>query len=314
MRIAVFGTGGVGGYFGGRLAQAGESVVFIARGAHLAAMRARGLRVESVGGDFHLSPVEATDDPARAGAVDAVLVCVKAWQVGEAARALVPMLRAVSFVVPLEHGVEAADELAAVVGPQRVVGGLCRIVSYLAGPGHIRHAGAVPRVEFGERDRRPSGRVAALRAAFERCAGVSVGTPADIEVALWEKFLFIAPFSAVAAAARMPAGVVRTVPQTRRLLEAAVREARAVAAARGVALPEDVVARTLAYVDGLPEDATASMQRDLVEGRPSELEAQTGTIVRLGRERGVAVPVNEFLYACLLPSENAARARAAPRT
>jgi 2-dehydropantoate 2-reductase len=311
MRIAVFGAGGVGGYFGARLAQAGEDVVFIARGAHLQAMRARGLRVDSVAGDFSLPAVQATDAPAAAGAVDVVLVCVKAWQVPEAARALVPMLRADSFVVPLENGVAAADELAAVVGAPRVVGGLCRIVSYLAGPGHIRHAGAVPRVEIGERDRGKSARVEALRAAFERCAGISVGTPADIEVALWEKFLFIAPFSAVAAAARQPAGVVRTVPETRRLLEEAVREARAVAASGGVALPDDVVARTLAYVDGLPDDATASMQRDLQEGRPSELEAQTGTIVRLGRARGVAVPVNEFLYACLLPAERAARARAA---
>jgi 2-dehydropantoate 2-reductase len=209
----------------------------------------------------------------------------------------------------MENGVEAADQLAAVVGGERVVGGLCRIVSYVAGPGHIRHAGAVPRVEFGERDRRSSARVAALKSAFERCTGVSVGTPPDIEVALWEKFLFIAPFSAVAAVARMPAGVVRTVPATRRLLEAAMREVLALARVRGAALSEDAVARTLAYVDGLPEDATASMQRDILEGRPSELDAQTGTIVRLGREAGIAVPVNEFLYASLLPAELEARNR-----
>jgi 2-dehydropantoate 2-reductase len=310
MRIAVFGAGGVGGYFGGRLAQAGEPVVFIARGAHLQALRARGLRVESVAGDFTVSPVVATDDPAAAGTVDAVLVCVKAWQVPEAARALVPMLREDSFVVPLENGVDAADQLAAVVGPARVVGGLCRIVSFVAGPGHIRHAGAVPRVEFGERDGRASPRVAALRAAFARCAGVSVETPPDIEKALWEKFLFIAPFSAVAAVTRMPAGGVRSVPATRRLLEEATREVFEVARRGGVALSDDAVARTLAYVDALPEDATASMQRDLLEGRPSELDAQTGTVVRLGRERGVPVPVSEVLYACLLPSELQARTRA----
>lgn len=305
----MFGAGGVGGYFGGRLAQAGESVVFIARGTHLRALRERGLRVDSLSGDFSVSPVEATDDPASVAAVDAALVCVKAWQVPEAARALLPMLRADSFVVPLENGVEAADQLAAVVGPERVVGGLCRIVSFVAGPGHIRHVGAVPRVEFGERDGRSRARVAALRAAFERCAGVSVGTPPDIEAALWEKFLFIAPFSGVAAVTRMPAGVVRSVPETRRLLEAATREVLALARARGVALGDDAVARTLAYVDGLPDDATASMQRDILEGRPSELEAQTGTIVRLGREAGVAVPANAFLYASLLPAEIEARNR-----
>lgn len=299
----------MGGYFGGRLARAGESVVFIARGAHLRAMRERGLRVDSLAGDFTVSPVEATDDPVSVGAVDAVLVCVKAWQVPEAARALLPMLRADSFVVPLQNGVEAADQLAAVVGSERVVGGLCRIVSFVAGPGHIRHVGAVPRVEFGERDGRSRARVAALRAVFERCAGVSVGTPPDIEAALWEKFLFIAPFSAVAAVSRVPAGVVRTVPETRGLLEAATREVLALARARGVALGEEAVARTLAYVDGLPEDATASMQRDILEGRPSELEAQTGTIVRLGREAGVPVPANAFLYASLLPAEIEARNR-----
>jgi 2-dehydropantoate 2-reductase len=310
MRIAVFGTGGVGGYFGGRLAQAGERVVFIARGAHLAALRERGLRVDSVAGDFTVSPAEATDDPARAGTVDAVLVCVKAWQVPDAARALGPMLGGDGFVVPLQNGVEAAEQLAAEVGAERVVGGLCRIVSFVAGPGHIRHVGAVARVEFGERDGRQSARVAALRAAFEGCAGVSVGTPADIEKALWEKFLFIAPFSAVATVARMPAGVVRATPETRRLLEQATAEVLAVARRKGIALADDAVPRTLAYVDGLPEDATASMQRDILEGRPSELEAQTGTIVRLGRELGVPVPANEFLYASLLPSERKARSRA----
>jgi 2-dehydropantoate 2-reductase len=307
MRIAVFGAGGVGGYFGGRLAQAGQSVVFIARGAHLQALRERGLRVESVAGDFAVSPVEATDDPSAAGAVDVVLLGVKAWQVPEAARALAPLLRDGGFVVPLQNGVEAADQLAEVVGDARVVGGLCRIVSFVAGPGHIRHAGAVPRVEFGERQGRAGTRVAALRAAFERCPGVSVGTPPDIEVALWEKFLFIAPFSGVAAVTRMPAGMVRSVPETRRLLEAATREVLALARARGVVLGDYAVARTLAYVDGLPEDATASMQRDILEGRPSELEAQTGTIVRLGREAGVPVPANEFIYGSLLPSERLAR-------
>lgn len=310
VRIAVFGTGGVGGYFGGRLAQAGHAVAFIARGAHLRTLRERGLRVDSVAGDFAVAPVEATDDPAAAGIVDVVLVCVKAWQVPDAARALPPLLGPETFVVPLENGVEAADQLAAVVGAPRVVGGLCRIVSFLAGPGHIRHVGAVPRVEFGERGGQASARVEALRAAFQACSGVSVGTPPDIAVALWEKFQFIAPFSAVAAVTRMPAGVVRSVPETRRLLEAATREVLALARARGVALSDDSVTRTLAYVDGLPEDATASMQRDILEGRPSELEAQTGTIVRLGREAGVPVPANEFLYASLLPSERKARERA----
>jgi 2-dehydropantoate 2-reductase len=309
MRLAVVGAGGVGGYFGGRLAQAGESVVFIARGAHLEAIRRDGLRVESIAGDFLIRPAETTADPEAAGAVEAVLVCVKAWQVTEAARTLRPLLGPDTFVVPLQNGVEAAGELSAVIGPERVLGGLCKIVSYIVGPGHIRHAGAVPRVEFGERDGERTARVAALRAAFERCAGVSVDTPRDIEAATWEKFLFIAPFGGVAAVTRMPAGVVRTVPETRDLLQRAMREVLELARARGVELAAGAVERTLAYVDDLPEHATASMQRDIMEGRPSELDYQTGAIVRLAREVRVEVPTNAFIYASLLPSERRARHR-----
>lgn len=310
MRIAVFGAGGVGGYFGGRLAQAGEDVVFIARGRHLEAMRRDGLRVESVDGDFGVHPVEATDDPREAGPADAVLLGVKAWQVKEAGRALPPLLGAGGFVVPLQNGVEAADELAAEVGPERVVGGLCKISSFVVGPGRIRHAGVAPRIEFGERDGRRSDRVERLRAALEKAAGLTVATPSDIAAALWEKFLFIAPLSGVGAVTRMPAGPVRSVPESRDMLEAAMREVFDLARARGIGLRKDAVARTMSFVDGLPADGTASMQRDILEGRPSELDYQTGAIVRLGRESHVPVPVNEFIYRSLLPGERRARGAA----
>jgi len=156
MRIAVFGAGGVGGYFGGRLAQAGEAVVFIARGPHLEAIRREGLRVESVDGDFTVHPANATSDPRAAGPVDAVLLGVKAWQVKDAARELPPLLERGGFVVPLQNGVEAADELAAELGPERVVGGFCKIFSFVSGPGRIRHSGVAPRIEFNERDGRRS--------------------------------------------------------------------------------------------------------------------------------------------------------------
>ena len=307
MRIAVFGAGGVGGYFGGRLAQAGHSVVFIARGAHLQAIRRDGLHVESLAGDFVVRPAEATDSPGSAGQVEAVLVCVKAWQVPEAAQAMLPMLGPRSFVVPLENGVEAADQIASAVGSDRVLGGLCKIVSYLAAPGRIRHAGVEPRVEFGERGGLRSDRPASLRAAFEAAGGVSVGIPDDIDAALWEKFLFIAPFSGVGAVTRAPAGVLRGIPETREMLRAAMQEVFTLARARGVAVREDVVARTLGFVDALPKDATSSMQRDILEGRPSELEYQNGTVVRLGRAAGVATPVNESIYRSLLPAELRAR-------
>jgi 2-dehydropantoate 2-reductase len=309
MRIAVFGTGGVGGYFGGRLAQAGEDVVFIARGPHLEAIRKNGLAVESPNGDFVVRPVEATDDPRTAAPVDAVLLGVKAWQVKEAAQALPPLLDG-GFVVPLQNGVEAADELVAELGAERVVGGLCRISSYVTGPGRIRHAAVPPAVEFGERDGRRSERVDRLRAAFDKTIGVSVATPGDINAAVWEKFLFIVPLSGVGAVTRMPAGVLRSVPESRSMLESAMREVFDVGRARGIGLRKDAVARTMSYVDGLPADGTSSMQRDILEGRPSELDYQTGAVVRLGRESRVPVPVNDFIYRSLVPGERRARGAA----
>jgi 2-dehydropantoate 2-reductase len=307
MRIAIYGTGGVGGYFGGRLVEAGHDVVFIARGAHLEAIRRDGLKVESVCGDFVASPALVTDVPSEAGPVDAVLVCVKAWQVRAVAADIGPLLGPDTFLVPLQNGVEAADDLAAGLGPERVLGGLCRILSYVAGPGRICHAGVSPVVEIGERGGGHTERVAALRAAFEKARGLTVLTPDDIEVASWEKFLFIAPLSGVGAATRAPVGVIRSVPETRAMLHAATTEVFTLARARGVALGADAVDRTLAYVDSLPAGVTASMARDIVEGRPSELEHQTGTVVRLGRAAGVAVPVNECLYRTLLPADLEAR-------
>ena len=306
MRFAVMGAGGVGGFFGGRLARVGEEVVFIARGEHLRALRESGLQVESVDGDFVVAPVEATDDPAAPGPVDAVLVGVKAWQVGEAARAMRPLVGSQTTVLPLQNGVEAAAQLAEVLGPEPVVGGLCRVIAERTGPGQIRHGGAEPYVALGELDNRRSERLERLRQAFEG-AGVTAEIPADIHVALWEKFLLIASISGVGAVTRASLGTVLSVPETRDLLEGAMREVLTLARARGVALAAEVVPRTLAFFESLPTEGTASMQRDVVAGRPSELESQNGAVVRLGREAGVATPVHAFLYASLLPQELRAR-------
>lgn len=306
MRIAVVGVGGVGGYFGGRLAQAGENVVFIARGEHLRALQTQGLRVESIRGDFAVQPAQATDDPASVGVVDVVLVGVKAWQVPEVARQMQPMVGPETIVVPLENGVEAPDQLAAVLGKQHVLGGLCRIVSFIAGPGQIRHAGMEPYVALGELDNHPSERAERLRQALEQ-AGVRAEIPSNIQVALWEKFLFIVAISGVGAVTRAPAGVIRSLPQTRHMLEQAIREALAVGQARGVPLAEETAAGIMALIDGAAAESTASMQRDIMNGRPSELEYQTGTLVRLGQEVGVATPVHSFIYQSLLPQERRAR-------
>ena len=307
MRFAIFGAGGVGGYFGGRLAEAGEDVTFIARGAHLEAIRKEGLAVESVAGDFRVSPAKATDDPASIGPVDVVLVCVKAWQVNEAAAAMRPIVGPATVVIPLENGVEAPEELAAALGAGPVLGGLCKIVAFIAAPGVVRHTGVAPSLAFGEMDGTESGRVRRLRTVFRRAKSVTVEEPRDIRVALWQKFVFISAMSGVGAVTRAPAEAVRAIPETRRLLEAAMREAQAVGRGRGVSIPEKTADRTLEFFDKLPDGSTASMQRDVMEGRPSELEYQTGTIVRLGRAAGVPTPVNDFLYAALLPQESKAR-------
>lgn len=307
MRFAIFGTGGVGGYFGGRLAEAGEDVTFVARGAHLEAIRKSGLTVESVAGDFRVFPANATDDPKSIGIVDAVLVAVKAWDVKQAAAAMRPIVGPDTVVVPLENGVEAPDELAEVLGPGPVLGGLCKIVSFIAAPGVVRHAGVSPSLAFGEPDGTESDRVRRLRDAMRRAKGITVEEPADIRVALWQKFIFISAMSGVGAVTRAPADAIRSIPESRRLLEAAMRETQAVGIGRGVRIPPHTADRTLGFFDTLPAGSTASMQRDVMEGRPSELEYQTGTIVRLGRAAGVSTPVNDYLYAALLPQEKKAR-------
>jgi 2-dehydropantoate 2-reductase len=297
----------VGGYFGGRLAQAGEDVTFIARGEHLRAMQAHGLQVESIQGDFTIDPVQATDDPAEVGEVDAVLVAVKAWQVPEAAHAVQPMVGPDTFVVPLENGVEAPGQLAEVLGAQHVLGGLCRIFSAIVTPGHISHAGGEPSIAFGELDNRPSERAQRLQHAFERADGVKAEIPADIQAALWEKFVFVASLGGIGAVTRAPVGVVRELPETRYLLQTAVGEIITLARALEIDLSMDLVERTLSAFDGLPADATPSMQRDIMEGNPSELEAQSGAVVRLARETGVPTPVHDFIYRTQLPSELRAR-------
>jgi 2-dehydropantoate 2-reductase len=306
MRIAVFGTGGVGGYFGGRLARGGQDVVFIARGSHLHAIQTSGLRVDSIKGDFVVSPAQASDDPVQVGPVDAVLVGVKAWQIPDAAQAMRPLIGEQTIVVPLENGVEAPEQLATVLGAEHVLGGLCQISAFIAGPGYIRHVGIEPYVAFGEMDGRPSERAGRLLQAFER-AGVEAVIPADIQVAMWDKFIFIAAVSGVGAVTRSPMGVYRSLSETRRMLVEAMQEIFAVAKARGVNMPGDVIEKRLLFTDNQPASVVASMQRDILEGRPSELMSQNGAVVRMGQVLGVPTPVNTFIYTCLLPQELRAR-------
>lgn len=307
MRVAIFGTGGAGGYFGARLARAGEDVTFIARGEHLQAIRAHGLTVETPHGEIVIQPARATDDPSQAGVADVVLVGVKTWQVVEAAHAMRPLIGPETFAVPLQNGVEAASQLAEVLGASHVVGGVCGTLSWVIAPGRIRSIGDVHFVKLGELDNRVSERCERLRAAFER-AGVNVEIPADIRQALWGKFLFVVSLGGVGAVTRVPVGVIRTVPETRQMLIRCMQEILAVARARDVPLADEIVADRLAFIDSLAPDGTTSLQRDIMEGKPSELEAWNGAVVRLGREAGVPTPLHEFIYHSLLPQELSARA------
>ncbi len=308
MKIAVFGAGAIGGYFGGRLSAAGEDVTFIARGKTLEALRTHGLRLTSAAGDLHLPSPQATDDPAMIGKVDLVVVGVKTWQVREAAVAMKPLIGDGTAVLPLQNGVEASPDLAAVLGPKPVLGGTCRVISRVEEPAHIVHTGTFASVELGELDDSRSERIEAIASALSG-AGVTTRVSDDIHVALWAKFLFLATTSGLGAVTRAPIGVLRKIPETRRMLDRGMREIAAVAVARGVRLPADEADKALVFIDGLPPEGTASMQRDIMDGRPSELEAQNGAVVRLGREAGVEAPVHEFLYASLLPMERAARDR-----
>ncbi len=308
MRIAIYGPGGAGGYFGARLARAGEDVVFIARGAHLAAIRENGLRVDSVDGKFVARPAVATDDPSHAGPVDVVILGVKTWQVPEAARSLGPLLGPETFVVPLQNGVEAAEQLAAVLGRDRVLGGLARVFSFIVEPGCIRHLGGPAEITFGEIHNRSTARARRLQEALSR-AGIAASIPRDIRVALWEKFLFIVPLGGLGAVTRAPVGVSRALPETRLLLEQGMTEIVDVARGRQIPLARDAAARAMGLVDALPPDATMSMQRDIAAGRPSELDAWNGAVGRLGRSVGVPAPLHDILYRCLLPLELRARAQ-----
>jgi 2-dehydropantoate 2-reductase len=308
MRIAIFGTGGAGGYFGARLAQAGEEVTFIARGQHLDAIREHGLRVDSIHGDFVVSPARATDNPSKLGVVDMVLLGVKAWQVPMVTQEVRPLIGPETVIVPLQNGVEASAQLVDKFGIEHVIGGLAKIISFKIGPGHIRHAGADPYIAIGELDKQPSERMECINKVFQK-SGISVDISADIQVALWQKFLFVVSWGGVGALANAPIGVLRSVPETRQMLEQSMIEVLSVAKAKKIDLEDDVVQKTMSFIDKLPANGTTSLQRDLSEGKPSELDYWNGAVVRIGREMTLKTPLNTVIYSSLLPQELRARGK-----
>lgn len=299
MRVAVHGAGGIGAYFGGRLALAGEEVHLIARGAHLEALRRDGLRVVSTKGDFEIV-LPATDNPGDVGPVDFVLFTVKSRDTADAAARLGPLLHPDTAVVTLQNGLGNVETIAAEIGSRHTMGGVAYLLSTIAEPGVVVHSAGPATLIFGEFDGRRSDRASRLLDAL-RAAGVDATLSDEIWRAVWDKFVFICALSGMTAAVRLPIGDIRSVPDSWQMFRAILREVSAVAAAEGVVLSDDAIDRHEVLAQGLEPGAFSSLHHDLINGKPMELEALHGELVRRAQRHGVAVPATEAVYAILRP-------------
>jgi 2-dehydropantoate 2-reductase len=300
MRIVILGAGGVGGYFGARLAAAGHDVAFVARGHHLEAIRSRGLRVKSALGDIELKPLAAGDDPGALGPADVVLFAVKLWDTEGAAASLRPALAEGGVVIPFQNGVESVERIGAIVGAERVLGGAAYIAATISEPGTITHTGTMARLRFGTLSAKQAAAAAAFHAACV-ASKIEAEIVADVRSVLWEKFVFLSAMSGVTSVARSPMGVIRSDPDLRETLRLAMQEAWTLGRAVGASLPDDFIARQLAFADGLPGQMKSSMLHDLEAGRRLEAPWLAGAVARMSRERGLPAPVNATIYAALKP-------------
>jgi 2-dehydropantoate 2-reductase len=305
MRIAVVGTGGIGGPYGAALAKAGADVTFVARGAHLAAIRENGLRVEGDRGETHIRPARATDDIAGIGTVDFALFCVKLWDVESVGKELRAIIGPESAVVPLQNGVDAAERLIPILGHDAVMGGTAFVTGTITAPGVIRQTGTYQRMTFGELDGRLSERGRRLSALCEAAGFEGVLSP-DIRVPVWEKFILLVPLSGLHALTRVPLGKWRDDPDLLALYQAALHETVEVGRAEGVKLPPDSIDKALSMMRSMPPHHTTSMGNDLLRGNRLELPWFAGKVVDLGRRHSIPTPVNGFIYAALKPHINGA--------
>ena len=299
MRIAVVGSGGVGGYFGGRLAATGADVTFIARGPHLDALKSRGLRIESPGGNIHVDRVKATDDPATVGAVDIVFFTVKLYDTESATKLLPPLIGPETLVIPFQNGVDSIEVLARAIGRAHVAGGTAYVAAVIAEPGLIRHT-AMERLLFGPIDGRVLPVLQDLLAACKH-AGFDATLSDRIVVDIWTKFVRLTAFSGMTAVTRSPIGVIRADPDLREMIETALHESIAVARARQVPLPSTTFGDAVAGLMGLPAQARSSMLEDLERGRPLELPWLSGAVARIGEEVGVEAPTHRLIVTLLTP-------------
>jgi 2-dehydropantoate 2-reductase len=300
MKIAVIGTGGVGGYFGGRLAESGNDVRFVARGRHLEEMKRCGLKVKSRLGDILIKPVKATETTAEIGPVDLVFIAVKLWDTDAAIAAAKPLLGPDTMVVSLQNGIEAVDRLVAAFGRAHVLGGVCHIAAVISGPGIILHTGTMARLTIGELDGGASARLDAITAACKKAKIDFIASP-EIDKAVWHKFVFLSSFSGVTTLTRLPKGPIMAEPETRALLKAAIAEAVAVAQARGIRLADDLPDALIKFAETLPDDMKSSMLGDLERGARLELPWLSGTVAKLGESLGVPTPVHRVIFQALKP-------------
>ncbi|HKY53439.1 MAG TPA: ketopantoate reductase family protein [Anaerolineales bacterium] len=313
MKILIMGTGGVGGYYGGLLAQQGHEVTFIARGAHLYAIRHDGLKVKSVHGDFTVSPASATDEPINVGPVDLILFCVKTYSTEEAAQAIRSAVGLHTTVLSLQNGIDAAERIGEVIGLEHVIGGATWLSSAVEAPGVIKQISQFRRIVFGELDGSRSARIQSIYDVLNS-AGITVEISENIQKVLWTKFVFIAAVSGLGSLTRLSMGEYRSVPATRNLLSNIMQEVEALARAQDIALDPDVVQKSLEFTDNAAPHIKPSMQLDVETGHRTELESMIGVIGRKARKLGVPTPVADFVYASLLPVELKARNEYSPAT
>lgn len=291
MRIAIMGSGGVGGYFGAKLVLGGADVAFVARGSHLAAMRAHGLVIESAHDPIHLPKVSVTDDPSTIGPVDMVMFCVKLWDTEDAARQLVPIVGPETGIISFQNGVQKDDMLRPIFGDKALMGGVAYVGTTIGRPGVILQTGQLQRLVFGEYDGRRSTRAEAFLAAC-KAGGINAELSDDVRRSLWEKFVVLVAMSGATASMRQTIGPIRSHPQTREFLIDLAREVVAVGRAHGVNLPADYAEQRIPFFDGWPPEMTASMHHDLNAGKPLELRWLSGGVVDLGAKVGVPTPMN----------------------
>lgn len=303
MKIAVMGTGGLGGYYGGLLARNENDVTFIARGAHLKAIREKGLTVKSVAGDFHIYPAAATDDPSQVGQVDWVLFTVKTYDTDAAIDAMRPLVGETTVIVTMQNGVESADRLAAAFGKEKIVVAPTQITSAISEPGVIVQNSAFRNMSVGELDGRITPRVEWLVEQFKRHS-VNASVSDQMPTPVWMKWIFLAPVAGLTTLARTEAAVLFQSALAQATLRGAIEECCAVARAYGAALPPDAAERQFNFAMGLQPGNIASMHRDLMNGRRLELDALNGAVVRLGASKNVAAPINQTIYVALAPHAN----------